>query len=70
MTIYVSKSRLKRKKTFDMHLFLNVHSSSFIIPPCKTQQRQESFSFVRYRSGETFKAAVYSMKLLVYETCK
>ena len=51
----------------------NMHSSSFVISPCKTQQRQESFSpctisdwnllspplvMSRSRSVETFKATV------------
>ena len=47
----------------------NIHSSSVIVPPCKTQQRQHLISPVRYLTGtgvhdikdETFKAAVCSI---------
>ena len=29
----------------------NIHSSSFIIPPCKTRQRQALFPLERYMTG-------------------
>jgi len=74
MKIFLLLKKKDLSHSGDNHGTIYMHSLSFIIPPCKTQQRKESFPhaepdwnqlpqpIVLSGSVETFKVAVSSIK--------